>query len=263
MAASIKTHFTGRGVQRPAAMNYGPGALVVQQGIYEESSTKKHRLGERLQLGDRVFRYAYTGGALVAGVMATFALLGGATTEIQTTLVVNTAAAIGSRRVYVNSVTTAQTANLFEDGWAVIEETGAFLYQVKSNTALAATGTTGYLELYDDLHIALTTSADIELMTNPWNKVITAASATAVAAGLAGVPPIAIQSGYYGWLQTMGPCAMMPYAALDLDEYVSMSKDTAGYCQKSSTGTNTIVIGSPMLIGTATEGCIVNLRLHI
>lgn len=264
MAATKVSYPTTKGRQIPVGMNFGPGAVIVNQGIYEESSTKKARIGERLQVGDRVFRYASSGEALIAGVFAQMALVGGATTTLQTTRPVAVAAAIGDNRIYTTALTTAQAANLFEDGWVVIHDDSAvacFLYRIKGNSALATSGTSSYLELYDDLHIALTTSDQLEIMTNPFKSVIAVPSATALTGGLAGVPPIAITSAYYFWIQTWGPAAVLPSAALDFDEYVGMSDTNAGYVESDAATANTVVVGQAVLSGTASEGSIVNLML--
>ena len=49
--------------------------LVMQQGLFEESSTAKHRLGTRVQLADgRVFYYALAGEGLAQGKICIGAL---------------------------------------------------------------------------------------------------------------------------------------------------------------------------------------------
>ncbi len=251
---------------KPVAQHFGPGTLFTKQGIYDESSTALHRIGERIQVGDRVFRYASAGTALLAGVVAQAATLGGAGTALQTTLAVTVAASIGDVNIYVNALTTAQSANVFEDGWASIHDDSAvacFLYLIKSNSALATSGTSSYITLYDGIHIALTTSDQIELLANPYKAVIATPSATTLTGGLIGVPPIAITSGYYFWLQTWGPCAVMPGNATtpDFDEYVTMSDTTAGYVEADSNSANTMTVGMPLHVGTAAESCIINLML--
>ncbi len=264
MAATKVSYPTSKGRQIPCAINYGPGAVVVNQGIYEASSTKKARIGERLQVGDRVFRYALAGGALTAGIFAQTPTLGGAVTTLQNSSAVTVAAAAGERRVYVNAVTTAQAADLFIDGWALIFDasaTACFLYHIQGNSALATTGVTSYIDLYDDLHVALTTSDQISLLVNPFKSVVTVASATTLTGPLAGVPQIAITDAYYFWLQTWGPCAVLPSAAVDLDEYVTMSDTNAGYVEADSASANTMVVGQGMHVGTASEGAIINLML--
>lgn len=251
---------------RPASQNYGPGALVVSQGIYEESSTQKQRIGERLSLGERTFYYAKASGAIKGGYLVEAAALGGATTTLQNTCAVTVAAPLDTVKVYVNALSNAQTANTFADGWAAIWDASgtltAYLYYVKSNTALATSGVTSYITLYDPLHVALTTSDQISLMANRYKDVVTLSSATTLAGDIVGVAPITITTGgYYFWLQTWGPCAVIPTAALDFDDYVSSSDTTVGEVEADAASANTQILGSPMHIGTAAEAAIMYLRL--
>ncbi len=248
---------------RPVSQNYGPGAIVVAQSIYEESSTRKHRLGERLQLGDRVFRYACAGEALAAGDAIESAAVGGADTTLQNTCAVTVAAAIGDTKVYANALTTAQTVSLYQEGWmAIWDATTAgisYLYHVKDNTTIALTGTTSYYTLYDPLHIALTTSDQVNLVTNIYKSVVQ--SHTAHVGMILGVPTIAITSGYYFWLQTYGPAAVHAVAALDLADSVTASDDTAGCWGKSASNTLVNPMGYCIHIGTAAEAAIMFLTI--
>src|SRR3989304_8148407 len=111
--------------------------LYSGQGIYEESLTAKHSLGTRIVVGDRIFFYASAGEALVGGNFCEAAPYGGATTTLQNTCAVTVAAPVGTNRIYVNALTTAQAANLLADGYAAIwDATTAgmcYLYRIKGN----------------------------------------------------------------------------------------------------------------------------------
>jgi hypothetical protein len=235
------------------------------QGIYQESETKKFPLGTRYFAGDgRVFRYAQAGAtALIAGNTQEQSPFGGASTEIQATEAVAVAAAVGDTRLYVTAVTTAQAANLFEDGWvAVWDATTAgmcYLYGIKSHPAILATGTASYIDLYDPIHIALVTSDQTFLIVNPYKDLVIAAAAGAGA--VMGVAPISVTAAYYFWLQTYGPCAVYPEAALDVDEDVVRSDATAGCVCKRASGAEGQVLGYALHIGTAAEAAIVHLTL--
>ena len=265
-ATKIKNIYQNQvGTNRPLSQDFGPGAVMVGQGIYETSTTKKARLGERLQVGDRVFRYAYAGAAaILGGLLVQGPILGGSDTTLQTTRPLSVAAAAGDTRIFMNALTTAQVANLYVDGLASIFDatlSSALLFRVKGNSYLDTSGTSSYIELYDGVPTALTTSSQVELITNPYNGVITLASATAITGMLLGVAPVYVAANRYFWLQTFGPVAVIPYAALDLDEYCMPSKDSAGETQKESVGTNTMSIGLPRAIGTAGESAIIFLQI--
>lgn len=248
---------------RPAGQSTGWGALFTKQSIYEESATQKHRLGDRLALGDRVFYYAKAGEALVAGKFAEQAPLGGATTTLQNTCAVTVAAVAGARRIYVSALTTAQAAGLFAEGYAAVWDattTGmTYLFRVKTNSAIAVGGVVSYIDLYDELPVALTTSDQVNLITNPFSAVVEAH--TAYTGMVLGVNPISVTSGYYFWLQTYGPAGVYAIAALDLADSVSASDDTAAGAQKTASNTLKISHGYPMHIGTAGEACIVFLTV--
>jgi hypothetical protein len=239
---------------------------VVGQGIYEQSSTKKAKLGERLQVGDRVFRYAYNGAAaLNPGKLVQQAILGGALTTLQTTRPVAVAAAAGDTRIYTTALTTAQVADVFADGWVSIWDAsmtlGCYLYRIKGNSVLATSGVDSYLTLYDALHVALTTSDQLEIIANPYKGVIINSSATTLTGPILGVAPIYIDINYYFWLQTFGPCAVVADAALDFDEYVSVSDSTVGCVESDSASANTNVLGLALAAGTASESSIMFLMI--
>lgn len=248
---------------KPVSYAVGPSYPFTKQGIYEESSTAKHKMGDRLQLGDRTFHYALAGEAHSAGFLQEQAAFGGAGTTLQNTQAVAVAAPIGSTKIYTTALSTAQSAAVFDDGymgiWDATTAGMCYLYRIKTNIALATTGTTSYVELYDGVHIALTTSDQVSLIANPYKSLVVAA-ATAVGRAM-GVPPISVTSAYYYWLQTWGPCAVHPEAALDLDEGVVRSDATAGTVCKQSAATAGQYIGSCLHIGTASECSIVFLEL--
>jgi hypothetical protein len=73
-------------------------------------------------------------------------------------------------------------------------------YRILSNTACVLSGVT-VLQLEYPLQTAILTSDTLSLVPSPWNGVLQSAS---LAQGFAGIPPRAITSGYYFWLQTGG-----------------------------------------------------------
>lgn len=237
--------------------------FFTKQGIYEQSSTQEHKLGSRLQLGDRVFRYANAGETLTPAELVQQALYAGATTTLQNTSAVTVAASAGASRIYVNAVTTAQAANLFADGYAAVWDATtagtSWLFKIKGNSALATSGTTSYVDIYDVLPVALTTDDQVFLMTSPYKSLIqSAASATGAAMGIV---PVAVTSAYYFWLQTWGPAAVNPEDALVSNDAVVRSDGTAGQVCKMTSNTVGQIIGYCLHTGTADEAAIVFLTL--
>ena len=187
------------------------GATMVAQSIHEESEAQKHKLGERLVLGDRVFRYAKAGAALDQGFLLESAELGGALTTAQIDLAV-AAAAVGDKTITVTTLTTAQTVNRFAEGYAsIVSDTNAHgagvAYKIRSHPVQSAAGAL-VLTLYDEVHKAITTDCKVSLCTSLYYAVKQTADSTAVGMPM-GVSLIDVQSAYFFWAQTWGPAAVL------------------------------------------------------
>jgi len=182
------------GVQRVG----GPGT----QGIFEESSTPKHPLGEKVELADgRVFRYASFAAATGAGLLVSQDISATAIVESNGKL---TAASAGATDViYTDSGTVGSaTANQYAGGYLhTTDDAGeGYNYRIKSNTAASSNAIT--FTLFDSLQVAVTTATDVAVTGNLYNKV-RAALGTADYI-VSGVTPISFTSDYYGWVQTRG-----------------------------------------------------------
>lgn len=178
------------------------GPTLVAQGIYEESATALHRVGERLQLGDgRVFYYAKNGAvALTPGTLLV--------EQDQTALHINlscAAAAIGDKEVTVTLGATAATANEYAEGYLSVNDgTGeGHIYKIKSHPAADASATLK-VKLYDGINVALVASAtsEVSLLHNPYYGVIISVADQANCP--VGVAVIATTAAYYCWVQTWG-----------------------------------------------------------
>jgi hypothetical protein len=194
----------------------GPATIFVQ-GLYEESATKKQKLGTKRVLDDgRVYRYAsITAAAIAAGLLVS---------KVQTPVASTIAAAdaainlVGEKEITLT--TAGATANLYEDGWIVLSAgTGlGEMYKVRGNTATGnpSTGRASF-QLYDALrttHVTATTT--VNLYQSPYKNLLinpavadqdattneTAMGATIMACGNA-------TAVSYLWLQTSGVGALM------------------------------------------------------
>jgi hypothetical protein len=181
--------------------------LVIQQGIFEESSTAKHKIGTRMQLADgRVFYYALNVEALTAGLLC----FSKPTHADNTAMVTTTAsAAVGAKTISSMTVGgTAITVNEFAEGWLITQKVSGTgnCYKIKSHTSGTSAGTNLDIVLYDPLVQAIATTTEVTFAYNPFYKVL---SGTAVVTSPpAGVALRAFTSAYYGWLQTWGVCAI-------------------------------------------------------
>jgi hypothetical protein len=206
--------------------------LVIQQGLFEESLTAKHKVGTRMQLVDgRVFYYAKAGGTLSAGKLCASVVTLSGHEDVDTS-----AQSIGDKEVTVTLNTTAATADLYAEGWISTRETGGVgqMLKIKSHPVQAATTGTVVLTLYDPVTTALLSTGQADLMQNPFMDVIVAATTTEPAAG---IPLIPVTNNYFAWLQTWGPAACL------VDTTAALGSDIAagvvdGSIEAISTETN-------------------------
>jgi len=174
------------------------------QGIYEESSTAKHLIGERLVLNDgRTFHYCKaTAVALAAGKL--IESVGTSFTEDTVTV----AHAIGTTAVTVTA-SAAITANRLAGGYLVVNAgTGAGnCYKIKDHLAIA-NAATGTINLYDPLVVAWAVAdTDIMMHVHPCAEV--RISTTDQLYVPIGTPLIAVTASYYFWAQTWGWAPML------------------------------------------------------
>lgn len=241
------------------------------QGIYSESAIQRFPIGTtyREPMTDRVFKYALAGAAITPGKLLATAALSGATTTLQTAAAVTVAAAVGDKRIYMTAVTTAQAKDLFKGGFATINDVSStpddfYTIPIVGNSALATTGTTGYIDLAYGVPVALTTSDKVDLTVNPWKNVIIQPVTTHTGSP-AGVSPIKVQSGYYFWCQTWGPVGIMSNAGpLTVGAAVKSSTDIAGGIASDVAGSSSLAtpqVGWCLNVSTDVYGALVYLTI--
>lgn len=172
------------------------------QGIYAQSSTKKERIGTKRILQDgRVFRYARAGASALSPGFLGFATQG----QAEYTKKACPVAAVGTKQMTltISAASPAIAENYFENGVMLIS-TGTGIgesYQLKGNSAVAASGTSIIVTLDEGLRTALTASAYFTLVANPWAKVVESATEENIPVG---TPLISVTANYYYWAQTKG-----------------------------------------------------------
>ncbi len=204
------------------------------QGIFSESSTQLHVIGEKASTNDgRIFRYAKVGAtALVAGKL----YQGPAEdTSNQENLSVAVNAAGDTSVVTTTTVTLAK--DLIAGGLLTVTAatTGAgFTYKIKGNSAATAAVTTFTLE--DPIVVATTGSVTIDVKKNPYDQVIItpAGSATTNAVGVA---VFNITAAYFGWLQTHGPASVLCSTTITVgDSVIPINATAAGAVTVATNG---------------------------
>jgi hypothetical protein len=172
---------------------------------YEVRATETdatHHIGEKVIAADRIFRYAKAGEALAAGYMTTEPT---GNTSLTTMAVIT--GALGADNINFTNAATTTTAGYFDEGYVCVSYgTGiGQTYKVKSLAALVS-GASSYVYLFDKIKVALDTTSKIDIVANPWNRVLHTATATLHPTG---VPLVAVTAaGDFAWLQTRGVCAV-------------------------------------------------------
>lgn len=181
--------------------------LVIQQGIWEQSATAKHKIGTRMQLADgRVFYYCQTNGGLTAGKLVESVPAVANHVECVGTIA-GAVAAIGAKEVSFTIGATAMTANQYAEGMLYVNKvTGlGYGYKIKSHISASSGGNTT-VTLYDPIQVATDATSEFSMAYNPFAEVIVAATVTNLPAG---VSLITTTDNYYSWLQTWGMAVIL------------------------------------------------------
>mgnify|MGYP001205251211 CR=1 FL=1 len=222
------------------------GPTILNQGLFEASSTQKYALGHTLRLNDgRVFKYAKAGADLTPGKLLQTPASTGSSDFFNCAIAENgtSGGRIGDTTLTVtlNGSTHALAANALADGWVQIAtSTGAGRqYKVLSNTAASAGGTTT-ITLAEPLQAAIGASSTATLALNQYNGVITR-PATGTGAPV-GIAPIAVSSGQYFWLQTYGRATCLQDGAWSVNTQLVPSNGVDGAAEVQVAGTSGTVL---------------------
>ena len=184
--------------------------IPVDQSIYEESTTQKTKLGTRLVVGDRVFRYAQLATSANAKASVLMCMPAVVASHQDAILTVSAQTAGAFTITCSASAGNEFTANQYAEGYVSVGSTGlaggGYLYRIKKHTAGAQVAFT----LYDPL--ASSVGAGPGSLTLPMYKAVKQGNAVTDVA--VGVFPCAVTTGNYGWLQTWGIAAVKASTAI-------------------------------------------------
>jgi len=236
----------------------GYGVKMPAHGIYTISSTQKHRLGDRLAVDERVFKYSLAGGvALAPGKI----MQSPVPAADHTGLAVATTAAAGTSSISLtNGATTAATKNMYRDGylWTDTGTNCGHMWKIKSNTA-SAINVAFTVTLFDEFPEVLTAGAvTCSLVLNPYRNLIIQPGVPTAA--VMGVAPVDVTAEYYFWLQTWGPASILTTDTVVIGEQVGVADDDDGAMQAADTYIEQL-IGTVMRIEADTQYSAVYLRL--
>lgn len=192
-----------------------------------ESSVQLFPLGTVLITDDGVFRYTKNGaGAVTIGKLLQQAVSGA---DHIIDLAVAAAAAVGATSVTItNGGTTAITADMFKDGYLLINDAAGegAVYKIKSNAA-AATGASCVITLVDPIEVALTTSSKVGLRKNLYDSVVVCPTTlTGVPVGWVNLS--SFTASYYSWIKSKGIIAALTNGTVIVGKMVAPSETTAG-----------------------------------
>lgn len=261
------------------------GTLTPAQSIYEASATSKHRVGERMAMGDgRVFYYGHAsttiaagqivasdqsdGGPTPAGVDGTCVAITAANRRLgDTSKAITAALAVGDTGIGVThaSYLDGIVDHQLKDGFIFLNDTGGVeqYYKIKDNKAVAdVTADVVEILLYDEIAAAtVDATCSVVIMQNPFYNLALAVAGSDEC--VVGVPAIALSTTTpYGWIQTWGECS------------IKTVTDTAhagsSICVSATAGSGdapaddlVVIIGHGLAdVATAGDGCAGYLRLR-
>jgi hypothetical protein len=176
------------------------------QGLFEESSTQKQRIGMIRRLADgREFVYGKCGTSNIAvGLLC----VGTATDVANHGNLAAAVANIGDQSITITLGNLLATANMYAEGFLYINaNTGeGYSYKIKSHPAASANANI-VVTLYDPIRLATASGANATLSRHPAGLVVVSPSPPV--SPVVGVTVIPVTANYFAWFQKKGPCPVL------------------------------------------------------
>ena len=176
----------------------------------------------------RVFRWAYSGGAIGAGERVETSPAVAADDQ---DLAVQAAGAVGDVTVSITSAATI-AADLYKDGYLFTNDGAGegHVYAIKSMPLVTGSATV-VVTLREKLREAITTSTLVGFVKNPYKDVIIGTAASNAGATV-GVAPTEVTDNDYFWCQESGVCAVLAGdAAMVIGDGIECGVNVAGAFQ--------------------------------
>lgn len=204
---------------------------IAAQGVFSESSTALHNVGDLIHSNDgRSYRYCKAGAtALVAGKLQQSSAED--TTNFQN--LTCAVSAVGATSI-TTTTTVTLTANQLAGGFLTIASSTlgtGFVYKIESHAAATAAVVT--FNLSDPIVVATTGTVTIDVSLNPYQSVVVLP--TTATSSPAGVAVYNTTAAYYGWLQTGGIATILSDGGSTVGTNVSASNATAGAVEAAVT----------------------------
>jgi hypothetical protein len=228
--------------------NFAPEVTISARNLFSSSSTQEHPLGSRHVTKDgRVFRYCLAGASnLVVGNVIQASAQDTAHQQLTPT-----ATAAGASSIVAALGASAAAANLYAEGWAIIDTTPGlgYAYPISGHAAVLSSGNiTINLQPDSKVEVALTTSSRVSLQRNPYAGVIQS-PVTTLTGAVVGVAVYPIVAAQYGWIQTHGPAAVLVAGTPGVGLAVVVPGTAAGCVVVDGAASATKVVGSMMVTG--------------
>lgn len=227
--------------------------------VYESSSLKKFELGALgfAYGGNKAFRYGRNNAstASVAGNVQTSAAI----VANHANIAVAEASAVNDLTVKVTLGATAATKDLYAEGEMCVNDADGegISYRIRGNAAIALS-TAGYIYLEEPVQVALTTSSEVTLYQNPWDRFVIGADQSLQTVGVANK---IIAVDYYAWLQTRGLCSVLADETIAVGKAVVIGSSLDGSVEGIDTDDEYPQIGVAAQAGVDTEHRLIYLTI--
>jgi hypothetical protein len=191
------------------------GILPPGSEVTTESASPKFALGTRHVLGDRVFRYAHVKSDAKPGWAANTLRRGSVCVSYNTASIEKGtqlgALTTGAESVLWTVVQRSVLKDQFKNGYLLMQ--GGYVKGIESNNA-EVKGNTIALKLKEPLTEADASSGNYGILCEGlYSNVMERTYGNTGPGLIVGVPVADLTEGYYGWLQTWGPCGVIGTAA--------------------------------------------------
>jgi hypothetical protein len=241
----------------------------------EMTSGKKHRIGTRMQFPDgRVFYYGVAAEAITAGKVTMMnatnhadhitdlAIPAAYAAGVSQITITNSGAAVTGTGRYTGDFTTLGT---YEDGYVFVNDAAGEgqTWQIMDHSSAGASATIT-VDFYpnDTVRTALTTSSQVGIAENIM-AAVNAWDVNDIDGPVCGVPTCDQTSGYYGWYQTAGPCAVLTNGTVVLGKNVMTGSTTDGSVDVMADDSSAeFLIGGVINVAATTEYSLVDLQIR-
>jgi hypothetical protein len=252
-----------------------PGAILApavsltgaDQYYDEETAIQNFTLGSRMQVDDRVYYYSRASAAIALPTAAY--RLAVSTDQI---LAINDLLSVGATLAGATQVVV--TVGAFQGGVVAADElfggyveiwpvagTGFMWRKITANTGTVVGGNIT-ITVDRPMENVVGAASQVSIHPSVYRNVQSAVTAGLVGfATVVGLPPRAVQNGYYFWLQTWGPCFIAPTGAWPLsaanryDVYFHQDGTTADFNAEYAAGANPSPQRVGYVMGAGNYGC--------